>query len=401
MNKNKLSEEGKKWVAKDIITDDQLEQILGLYKKKDANYIIILFAVLLTGIGILTFIMSDWARVPHFSRVLVIIGAFIGLYMVGDFLHRKRSELMGISFIILGYIVFGAGMLLTISIYSVEIYSAWPFIIWSLVGLALYFVYEHKLIFVLGMIVTTVGQFYNGLEFGSFNWIIWIVLLVGYLHFVYHHANYLFGYLFGISISLQMIVLVMANQQEYYWLVLYFLIFYLVAGLLPKESLKISLKYTSLISIFIFSMYETFFLQEEFWHGNIEHQLSFIILWGVLIVAGLIIKIRTKNTIETIDLLLFLPIFYLPFSSLVSLISMFLFSLLWLLIGYRKEDNEKVLLGTVAFLLTTFTAYIQFAWDAMNKSLFFLVGGLLLFILSFFLERQRRSMLETNKGGEE
>ena len=50
------------------------------------------------------------------------------------------------------------------------------------------------------------------------------------------------------------------------------------------------------------------------------------------------------------------------------------------------------MLGTVAFLFSTFNVYIQYAWDALNKSLFFFIGGVLLFLISFIFERQRRRL---------
>ncbi|WP_404451707.1 DUF2157 domain-containing protein [Virgibacillus necropolis] len=73
MNRSKLKSEGQKWVKDDIISEQQLDQILASYKTKDPNTIILLFAVLLSGLGFLTFITSDWARVPHFSRIAIII----------------------------------------------------------------------------------------------------------------------------------------------------------------------------------------------------------------------------------------------------------------------------------------------------------------------------------------
>ncbi|SET14168.1 Uncharacterized membrane protein [Oceanobacillus limi] len=399
MNKTKLKQEGKKWVAEGIISEQQLERILETYKQKDPNFIIIVFAVLLTGLGFLTFIMSDWAQVAHFSRVFVILAAIVGLYILGDILYRKRSELLGVSFVILGYIVFGAGMLLILNIYTVELFSAWPFLIWSVIGLLLYFIYEHKLIFVVGLLVTTAGQIYSGMEFASFSWLILIVFIVGYTHFVYHHANYVFSYLFAISFSLQMVVLTIANAYEYYWLIVLFLALYVIGELLPKEILKKTFQYISLLSIFLFGMYQSFLLQESFFIQDMNLQTSFIIVWGLAILGTVILKLLTRSQLELIDLVLFLPICYLPFSYVLGLVSLFIFSIAWLLLGYRKEDHEKVLLGTVSFLLSTFTVYIQFGWDAMNKSLFFLVGGILLFSISFFLEKQRRAIVDSNKGG--
>lgn len=401
MNQAKLKREGTKWVADEIITEEQLQEILTRYSKKDPNTIITLFAILLTGLAFLTFIFSDWALVPHFSRTLVIMAFIIILYLLGDFLFRRSSSLLGVSFIVLAYIVFGAGLLLSTSIYNIILFSAWPFVIWSVIGLLLYIIYEHKFLFVIGIGVTTVGQIYSGFEFGSFNWLILLVLLLGFAHFAYHRSNRLFSYLLAISISLQMILLISTKDVQYYWLIIGLLILYLIGSMVPKQSLQIAFKYVSLFSVFIFSIYQTFILQEEYMIKGIEYQFSFFIFWIGLLGLGLWLKSRGNKQIEWIDFILFIPLFYLPYAYVVGLIVLFFFSIISLLMGYRKENNESILIGTIAFLLSTFTVYIQFAWDAMNKSLFFLIGGILLFLISFALEKQRRAILEDLKGGQE
>ncbi|MFD1039002.1 DUF2157 domain-containing protein [Virgibacillus byunsanensis] len=399
MNKTKLKQEGEKWVNDGIITDDQLDKILQQYVRKDPNIIIILFAVLLTGLGFLTFIMSDWAQVAHFSRIIVFSVVTVGLYVVGDMLYRKRSSLLGVSFIVLGYVVFGAGMLLTIDIFNITLYQAWPFLAWSIIGLLLYYIYDHKLLFAAGMIVTIAGQIYSGSQFSSFDWLLLVVLILGYGHFTYHRAYPLFGYLFGISFSIQMVVLTIAESHQYYWLLVYFLAFYIAGDLLRKQTLSVALKYISLLSVFIFGMYQTFLLQETFFMDDLEYQWTFIVVWMILFGLAIWIKFVKKIRIEAVDFILFLPVAFLPLSYVLSLAVLFIFSLAWLFVGYNKGNQEKIMLGTIAFLFSTFTVYIQYAWDAMNKSLFFLIGGILLFVISFFIERQRRALMDERKGG--
>lgn len=400
MNQSKIRQEGKKWVEEGIISEKQLEEITQRYPTKDASFIIILFAVLLTGLGFITFIMSDWAQVPHFSRIIILCIATVGLYVLGDMLYRKWSAFLGISFITLGYIVFGSSMLLAITIYQVQLYIAWPFMIWSIVGLALYYIYERQLLFVAGLMVLTAGQIYSGGAFSSFSIILFLMFIFGFAHFMYHRANLLFGYLFGVSFSIQMIVLTFVASQQYYWLLLYYLAFYMISDLLPKLALQTAFKYMSLLSIFLFGMYQAFVLQESSFIKNIDYQWGFLVIWLAVAAISIILKYKKNKLYEMTDLILFLPVVFLPHAYVLSLIILFVFSLLWLYVGYQKEEHEKILLGTIAFLLSTMTVYIQYAWDALNKSLFFFIGGLLLFLISFIIERQRRIMVKQHKGGD-
>ena len=394
MNRSKLKREGQKWLEKNIITEDQLEEMLSLYPKQDPRFILMIFAVLLMSLGFLTFIFSDWAQVPHISRTLLMVVFMVVLYTIGDRMYRQDMETLGISLIVLGYIMFGVGMLLTVTIYSISLFSAWPFVIWSLIGLLLYISYEHRWLFVIGITVTTIGQIYSGIQFSSFNIIIFLILLLGYAHFTYHQAYRLFGYMFAISYSLQVITLTIVQDQQYYWLIVYFLLLYITGEIILKPLLARSLKHISLLSIFVFGMYQTFLLQESFlFQQTIEYHVVFFIVWVLLMGLVVTLKIKRRHHFELIDLVLFIPVFYLPWASVFSLTILFIFSLAWLLVGYIKDFDNKILLGTTAFLLSTLTAYIQFAWDAINKSLFFIIGGLLLFIISLLIDRQRRRLL--------
>lgn len=399
MNKSKLQKEGKKWIEADIISEEQLEQILALYSKKDPHFVLTVFAILLTGLGFLTFIFSDWAQVPHISRVLIVIIVMLGLYITGDILHRKGSILYGVSFILLGYIVFMAGLFLTIHIYQVSLFSAWPLVICSLVGMLLYALYEHRFLFVVGIGVLTIGQIYSGINFHSFDMWLFIFLMLGFTYFTYRHVHVLYSYLLAASFSIHVLVFVLTGDYQYYWLIVGFLLLYLVGLFDIKPALKQAFRHVSLLSIFLFGMFQSFLLQDDYFVSHIEIQISFFIIWFLMmcVVSGLIYYRQDQTAF--MNLVLFLPVFILPLSYIMALVSLFLFSLGWLMIGYQREDGEKVLLGTFAFLLSTFTAYIQFAWDALNRSLFFLIGGILLFTISIIFERQRRRLM--GKGGDD
>src|SRR5690625_7219609 len=92
--------------------------ILNSYPKKDANILVVLFAVLLTGLALITLIFSDWAQVAHLSRVIVILSFTLFLYILGDQLYRRQQTLYGVSFILLGFIGFCSCLFLLIYCYE-------------------------------------------------------------------------------------------------------------------------------------------------------------------------------------------------------------------------------------------------------------------------------------------
>ena len=400
MKKRELEREGKSWVDEGIITKEQLNKILQRKQNDNPNYIIILFAVLMTGLGILTFIMSDWARAPHLSRIIIIIAVMLFLYFLGDVLYRKREELLGISFVVLGYVVFGAGLLLVLHIYHVSIYSGWPFLIWGIVGLLFFYIYQHTLLFSVAIIVSIVGQIYGGLGFSEFNWFLFILFLFGFGYIVYSKHRKLYSYLFSIGYIIQMIVFSTTEFEQYYWFIVLILPLYIGSNLLSDNVHRLPIKYISLGAMFIFGMYQAFILQESWYYEEVYFEFSFFVVWLILFIIGITLKWWQKVNGEMVELILFLPIMFLPFSYLLSLVVLFLFSLGWIFIGYLKTNQRYILFGTTAFLFSTFTVYIQFAWDALDKSLFFFIGGILLFLISFFIEKQRRKLVSEKKESE-
>lgn len=398
MKRRELEREGKSWVSEGIISEEQLEKILQRKQEDNPNYIIILFAVLLTGLGFLTFIMSEWAREPHLSRVIIIIAVTFFLYILGDTLYRKREDLYGISFIVLGYIVFGTGLLLIIDIYNVSVYSAWPFIIWTIVGLVLCFIYEHALIFAVAIIVNTLSQMYSGTAFQDLNIILLLFIVFGFGFFVYKNKKPLYSYLFAVGVAFQMIIVTAAEFEHYYYYLILIFPIYILSIVIKEDAIRLPLKYVSIAAVFIFGIYQTFMLQESWITSEITFELSYFITWAILFILGIALKFKTKQGVELIELVLFLPIMYLPIAYLLGLITLFIFSLGWIFIGNMENRQHYVMLGTGAFLLSTLTAYIQFAWDTIDRSLFFFIGGILLFLISFIIDRQRRKLANVGKG---
>src|SRR5699024_6469370 len=107
-----------------------------------------------------------------------------------------------------------------------------------------------------------------------------------------------------------------------------------------------------------------------------------------------LIKRITFKRADYIYLILFIPTLYLPYPLLMTIILLFVFSTALLIVAYKKEYHQLITYGTLAFLLSTLTIYIEYACEVMNKSIFFLIGRLILFSFIFILERNRRKIKE-------
>lgn len=411
MNKKRLQKEGQKWVEKDIITEKQLESILSYYVKEDRSYVLVILAALLISISIVVFIFSDWAHIPHVSRITIMLLMMAIFYVTGFYYERKgierrrttndserktysRTRIIGISLIVLGYITFGATLLLTLTMYNVELMSAWPFIAWSIVGLLLYMIVPNHYLFTIAMFITIYGQLHSSLSYATFNYYIFALFFIGYFHYAFHHGNRVIHYVFAVGSSLQLLFLSINEFQNFYWMMFLLLIMYGLGIVLPNEQLKRQMMQVTVLSLLVYKIYETIAVQEDYIMDTLTLRPSFFIL-HLIVIVGIALLLFVSNRKELITLLLFVPVFFLPYAHMYIIVSLFLYSIYWLIYGFQKNANNKIMLGMFSFLLSIFTVIVQFAWETINKSLFFLIAGLILFAISVLLERKRRK----EKGG--
>lgn len=408
MNRTKLEKEGKKWVSDGLISDEQLTNILARYEKKDYSYLLVIFAALLISIGILIFIFSDWAQVAHISRILLMVAFMVILYAIGIYYYGKldqtevkrekysRSQIIGLSFIILGYIMFGATIFLTIYIYNIQLQNVWPLIVWSIVGLFLYMIYPNRYLFTLALLITIYAQIHSGFSYSTFNYIVFLIFIIGFFHFVYHRGNFVYHYVFSIGLAIQLYVLMINEFEQIYWFILFILLMYGLAQFM-KQALKQRMIHITILVMFIYKAFETTLIQEEYFLNELIFQPIFLIIWAIVFLAvGFFVYKDNKH--EAITLILFLPLLFLPYGHFYIMISLFVYSLYWLIYGFQSGNERKVTLGMISFLMSCFIVIIQFAWETLNKSLFFLIAGILLFIISAIFERRRR---KHHQGGDD
>src|SRR5699024_2035409 len=291
------------------------------YPKKDANILVVLFAVLLTGLALITFIFSDWAQVAHLSRVIVILSFTLFLYILGDQLYRRKQTLYGVSFILLGYIGFSASLFLVINNYNLILHSSWPFIILAIVGLLLYTIYSHVYLYYISLIALSIGQLY-----GEFSYVLFILLIIGFSYFAFRYTSKLTPHFFGVSLVINLIALAISFSAYYYWFIIYMFIFYIIAELTFKKEVANVFKFISLSSIFLFNVFQAFYFQEDYiLDGNLELSGLFLVVLLILFGGFILIKRITFKRADYIYLILFILKLYLHYPLLINIILFFIF----------------------------------------------------------------------------
>ncbi len=119
---------------------------------------VVTIGALMVGLGIIILVAQNWANLPAFFKVVILMVSMIATYGIGYALLQYPSlKSVGQGVVFLGALIFGANIFLVAQIYNIQV--EWPdgFMIWMFgVFLTLYAV-PLKALRVLGVILAILG----------------------------------------------------------------------------------------------------------------------------------------------------------------------------------------------------------------------------------------------------
>lgn len=407
MNRKWLQKEGQDWVNKGIISEEQHEQIVGQYhEKKNINKILPMLASLLIGLGILTFIASNWTEIPSLIRLLMLVIAVCGFYTVGDYFMKNESISLGISLIAMGIFSFGASIFLTGQMFHLISYDASAFIYWSIPALILTYFYRSRYLFLLSLAILMIGQIYSLSNFDQFSYIVLILFVIGSGLCWLRQKDRLLTWFLSFGLLLQVVMLFVYIEIAFMWMLAVMLTLYVAVDWMQSNTYLKPIQTVVLISGWVMSIFFIYTLAEyesgwlESSQSNVFPEPYYLLpVLIILFIVSILVKIKNGQSNSHYEWLVLLPLFYIPLvGDFFYLFALFLFSIFKLWHGFSQGDKREINIGVVLFLLTTFLAYMQLAWDFMDKSLFFLFGGIMLYMLNYFLQKKKKSVLSEKEG---
>ncbi len=399
-----LLNEARKWAGLGIISKAQLQKIYSLYKnpKKAVEAkslgitsIIAIFGSLMIGAGVILFFALNWSTIPKLVKILSIFAVLIASYHIGYVMKFNKSNFpkVGSSLILLGTIMFGAGIFLIGQIYNIN--SHWPsaFLYWTLGIAGMAYLTSSLSIMYLSIITASA---YVGSE--SYYWFSYLSR--------YYNISYAF---FLIYLSLGILLYMLGNLHE------------------RKENTK-RLRYPfhligAFLIMFVSYLFSFKWFGEDFTYGYSSIQKTSVFFtskfWIIYIIITAIAAIMTVLSFisrdkddksefhETVYLGLFL--IFTPLVVLFSKINFWLIPIIFNIIlfliivgsifqGFQKKERTLVNLGIFMFGIAVFSRYAEYLWDVLNGYLFFIIGGILLIFLAILLERNRRKIIEKFTG---
>ncbi|MFZ2193597.1 MAG: DUF2157 domain-containing protein [Candidatus Moraniibacteriota bacterium] len=386
------------WLDSGTISQEQAQIMLSDVSQKGkeerSNKFIIAISTIgaaLLGIGAILFVASNWDEIPDLMKVLILVGSTFGAYYLGYLFKYDKQNLpkVGAALFFLGALLFGASIFLVAQIYNINANSHSLVLIWLIGVLPLIYVFNSESIAALVALLfyLWIGLFiFRNEDFGEY---VFFSLPVIYLS-----SGALLFSLGGLHFF-------KPEMQK-------------VARIFRLAGMKVSMLSLFLLTFEFFSTqymkkhsyYSDYYANEM--QGMIDQITMGVVLFSVLAIIGLVINLffnpsQTKNNLlengVPLGLIGFTLLFFFFPSELAiyTVIYNLIFASLTLLlifIGYQKSDINLVNMGIFWLAIFVLARYFDFFWDLMDRSLFFIVGGLILVLGGIALERKRKQLKE-------
>jgi len=345
-NFNLVSTELEHYESKGLISGEQKNSLLEIYEIKEGlNFIrvVVTIGALLVGLGILSFIASNWDGISNLVKLLIIFGVFGGVNLAGYLLSENNPK-TGRSLIYLGTLVYGAGIFLIGQMYNFGGDFPTAFLLWSLGVLPIVFQLKDKYLMLFANLlfgVYLLGSYDQGFPYAG-----WIGVPVVYLAFNYFEKSRLLLFFANLTtLSFIFEITLRYEAKGLYVTLLFFAIG--LAMYWAKHSLEP----------------DVFRIQ-----GNILLGITGVIL-TIPEIWDIVVSVQSTRMVSILFALAFVALLFVFIrkGSLISLI----------------------------FVCITIFRYYTDTFAFLPKSLFFIMGGLLLLGFGFYFER----MMKTSKGG--
>lgn len=390
------------WLAEGLITQEQAGSLMERYPEREMPLAVLLpvLGSILLGIGIILFFAANWPMIPALAKLLLIFAAFtICQHYAYIYRYQRQSVWLGSSLMLLGGILFGAAIFLTAQIYNINAYYPNGILFWGLGVVLMAWASREKPLTILAVLLLLVWTITAAQESAFLiTWLHLLVLAAVVFPVAYRSDSAIAVFLAQVMLVLIAVLSVPPHAQEYIPAYLFFLgslLFlkgvqgtdpfhqvYTLAGILLALT---TLLFTSFIDI-----------------GSAAVMPAVMPRLGaaglIFITLGLLPGFKNLRRVVavtgTINLLYFLVLIVGSGDMQLMVYLILFFAIVQIIIQGTRQHNPMMLnTGLVFFYLAVIRAYFDYGTMYMQRSLFFMVGGILLLLMGWWLNRQREKIV--------
>lgn len=327
------------WVNEAAMTEEQSNQLLaGFEPVKNFSFIRVLSAIggLLLGFGVLSFIASNWDLMSRPFKLTVILGFLLAFNGAG-YLLRNTYPKTAAAFIYVGALIYGAGIFLIEQMFQFSTSLQSSFLLWA-VGLVPLAIIKKDVVLTMSTLILFLIWLFNAtFDANQFPWLGCLAVLPFYLLYLQTKSKWV---LFATNTFLLIWIFLGALDLEIdgLWVACFFFIIGLV--LLYRKEIVYAV------------------------HGNLLIGIS-----GLALTIPQIWDLSNKGIEYSFPAIFFAVNFGL-----------------YLL--YRIRGGSLFAIALICALIVRY--YVDLTYDFLPKSVFFIIGGIILLGFGYTFERSRK-----------
>lgn len=289
-----LKQELLKHKQEDIISEDQFGKIMSTYKEKEGlNFIKVILTVgaVLVGLGVLSFIASNWLYMSKSMKMIIIFVA-LGSTLLTSYKTEEAYSKISKAFLYLSGMIYGAGIFLIGQIFHLGGSLGDAFLLWTIGAIFITFLSEDIIMAVASHVL---GLAFIILSFNE-NIILWGIGIVGLFYALNKYFNH-YGLLTFLDNILNLCFLFyILNHFEFNDIstVSIFFIIGLLMYYIPHRLNRHVFRLQGLIIIGIMGLLLTI---DEMWYDiiSMRHANIFSVVFGIVFIIYLLSLVRKKH----------------------------------------------------------------------------------------------------------
>jgi uncharacterized membrane protein len=393
-----LPAEVQHWEDSGVISGDQARAILDGYDFPEAAEtprnrlvtVLLIMGAVLVGLGIILFVAANWREIPSAVKLAMMFVGVPAIYGIGFFLrYRFDYQRVGAAVILVGAICYGAAIHLVAQTYQIPVNSPNLVLYWFLGVFPLAYLVRSQPVMVLALVTGLAAVGFRGQE--------WLL-----------DSDFIPSLAMPLFLALGSALFALGRLQEE---------FPATRGFTPVFQLIALLAMLGTLYFWGFQdLWDwgghygwdypdgTFFpVTAEFWAIAGVTLAVLATSWAWVAISQLRRGERPDALLTEVLPSLVLTLFaalvvFLPRE--VRIVYPLAANLLYgigvvglAFLGYRRGREALINLSIAFFCIWVFTRYFEFGWDLLDRSVVFIVAGIILLAGGFLLERGRRSVL--------
>ncbi|WP_161599549.1 DUF2157 domain-containing protein [Hymenobacter nivis] len=399
MSRKFLDTESPAWVADGLITEAQRQQLLARYPPDavPAVGLLPLLGSLLVALSALSVVAANWAALPPVARLSLLISSLVGAYAGGHYFMQRGNRTLGRGLVGLGLVLFGVSIILVSQTYQLVGYDASGLLAWVVAGVALAYAHRSRLLAALTVFIGAAVQTYCTQALGSYSYATAALLAGGLGYLWWRRPDGLLSTVLSAGLLWQAALWVGVSHAKITWFFVPAMLVYAAGDWQPNRAAGRSAQGPPLIAAYLFALGLALFGETDAYADLLRPPVLAYLGALAAVLALSVAGKKQRGRLDTLpDWLLLLPGFYLPGGlplAIATLVVLYAHAGSVLVRAHRAGSADQLTLGTVLFVGATMVAYFKLTWAFLDKSLFFLLGGVLLLGLSWYLRRRNARVL--------